>query len=223
MKKIVTGVTLSAAVGLSLVAVATPASAVEAPQNCGELYDLGYSHVPAGHEWYLPKLDRNEDGIGCENAEGLPGLKRLDTPGANTSEGYHDPRDQALPDAAYTYPDCADAYAAGVFNIPAASEDYHDDLDSDQDGVACEYNVEYGVIVEGREQAAAAEIAVLVAAEQSVSEGEDEDDQVAVVPVGAADTGVAPAGDPAAALTLGTLGLAAVAGAAVVARRRVQA
>ncbi|MBB5849494.1 hypothetical protein HDA33_002058 [Micrococcus endophyticus] len=37
MKKIVTGVTLSAAVGLSLVAVATPASAVEAPQNCGEL------------------------------------------------------------------------------------------------------------------------------------------------------------------------------------------
>ena len=51
----------------------------------------------------------------------------------------------------------------------------------------------------------------------------EDDSQVAVVPVGAADTGVAPAADPAAALAMGALGLAGVAGAAVVARRRAQA
>ena len=123
----------------------------------------------------------------------------------------------ALPDAAYTYPDCKDAYAAGVFNIPATHPDYHDDLDSDQDGVGCEYNVEYGVIVEGREQAAAAEIEAIKTG--AVAETEDES-QVSVVPVGAAETGVAPAADPAAAFAVGALGLAGVAGAAVLVRRR---
>ena len=53
-------------------------------------------------------------------------------------------------------------------------------------------------------------------------ETEDES-QVSVVPVGAAETGVAPAADPAAAFAVGALGLAGVAGAAVLVCRRAQA
>lgn len=216
MKKIVTGATLTAALGLSLFAAA-PATAVEAPRDCSDVYEMGFSHVPSGHEWYKPTMDANKDGIGCE---GRQDLERLDKPAVNDSTDYHDPTDQALPDAAYTYPDCKDAYAAGVFNIPATHPDYHDDLDSDQDGVGCEYNVEYGVIVEGREQAAAAEIEAIKTG--AVAETEDES-QVSVVPVGAAETGVAPAADPAAAFAVGALGLVGVSGAAVLARRRAQA
>ena len=43
------------------------------------------------------------------------------------------------------------------------------------------------------------------------------------MPVGAADTGIAPESDPAAALAVGALGLAAVVGAGVATRRRAQA
>ncbi|MCK6057894.1 excalibur calcium-binding domain-containing protein [Micrococcus luteus] len=217
MKKIVTGATLTAALGLSLFAAA-PATAVEAPfANCTAAYEEGYSHIPSTHPRFQPKLDANGDGVGCE---GRQNLERLDKPAVNDSTDYHDPTDQALPDAAYIYPDCKDAYAAGVFNIPATHPDYHDDLDSDQDGVGCEYNVEYGVVVEGREEAAAAEIEAIKTG--AVAETEDES-QVSVVPVGPAETGVAPAADPAAAFAVGALGLAGVAGAAVLVRRRAQA
>ncbi|MBE1539868.1 excalibur calcium-binding domain-containing protein [Micrococcus yunnanensis] len=217
MKKIVTGATLTAALGLSLFAAA-PATAVEAPfANCTAAYEEGYSHIPSTHPRFQPKLDANGDGVGCE---GRQNLERLDKPAVNDSTDYHDPTDQALPDAAYIYPDCKDAYAAGVFNIPATHPDYHDDLDSDQDGVGCEYNVEYGVVVEGREEAAAAEIEAIKTG--AVAETEDES-QVSVVPVGAAETGVAPAADPAAAFAVGALGLVGVAGAAVLVRRRAQA
>ncbi|UTT45591.1 excalibur calcium-binding domain-containing protein [Micrococcus luteus] len=220
MKKIVTGATLTAALGLSLFAAA-PATAVEAPRNCSDVYEMGFYNVPRGHEWYKPKMDGGGDGLACENSDGkYKGLTRLDKPAVNDSTDYHDPTDQALPDAAYTYPDCKDAYAAGVFNIPATHPDYHDDLDSDQDGVGCEYNVEYDVVVEGREQAAAAEIEAIKTG--AVAEAEDES-QVSVVPVGPAETGVAPAADPAAAFAVGALGLAGVAGAAVLVRRRAQA
>lgn len=219
MKKTATGLTLAAALSLTALSAA-PASAETVPQNCGQVYKLGYSHVPKGHEWYQLKMDGGKDGIACENSDGkYTNLKRLDTPGANVSEGYHDPTDQALPDAAYTYPDCKDAYAAGVFNIPSSSEDYHDDLDSDQDGVGCEYNVEYGVIVEGREEAAAEEIAAIKASAVQESESDDEDEQqVTVVPEGTPDTGAE--GTPLAPFAAGALALAAVAGTGVAMRRR---
>ena len=224
MKRTATGLTLAAALSLTAFSAA-PASAETVPQNCTDVYKLGYSHVPESHEWYKPRMDGNPgNGIGCENKGGeYKNLKRLDTPGANVSEGYHDPTDQALPDAAYTYPDCKDAYAAGVFNIPAASDDYHDDLDSDQDGVGCEYNVEYGVIVEGREEAAAEEISAIKAAAVQESESDDEDasddePQVTVVPEGTPDTGAE--GTPLAPFAAGALALAAVAGTGVALRRR---
>lgn len=217
MKKTATGLTLAAALSLTAFSAA-PASAQDAPyENCTQLYNDGFSHIPSSHPQFTEGLDRSvpRDGIGCEK----DGYIRLDTPGANVSEGYHDPRDQALPDAAYTYPDCADAYAAGVFNIPSSSDDYHDDLDSDQDGVGCEYNVEYGVIVEGREEAAAEEIAAIKASAVQESESDDEDEQqVTVVPEGTPATGAE--GTPLAPFAAGALALAAVAGTGVAMRRR---
>lgn len=223
MKKIVTGATLTAALGLSLFAAA-PATAVEAPfANCTAAYEEGYSHIPSTHPRFQPKLDANDDGIGCE---GRQGLERLDggadwAPPVQEESGLPDHVTQPdWIDEQYTYPDCKDAFAAGVYNIPSDSEYYHEDLDADLDGVGCEYNVEYGVIVEGREQAAAAEIEAIKTG--AVVETEDES-QVSVVPVGAAETGVAPAADPAAAFAVGALGLAGVAGAAVLVCRRAQA
>lgn len=164
LKKIITGTTLTAALGLSLFAAA-PATAVEAPfENCTAAYEAGYSNIPSTDARYQPKLDRDGDGIGCDNPDGIPGLIRLDVPAQSVSD---DERDSAV------------------------------EVVSD-DGVE---------VVETEVETAVAE----------------DDSQVAVVPVGAADTGVAPAADPAAALAMGALGLAGVAGAAVVARRRAQA
>ena len=230
MKKIVTGATLTAALGLSLFAAA-PATAVEAPfANCTAAYEEGYSYIPSTHPRFQPKLDRSvpRDGIGCEAPEsaGYYNTQRLDggadwAPPVTEESGLPDHVTQPdWIDEQYTYPDCKDAFAAGVYNIPSDSEYYHEDLDADLDGVGCEYNVEYGVIVEGREQAAAAEIEAIKTG--AAVETEDES-QVSVVPVGAAETGVAPAADPAAAFAVGALGLAGVAGAAMLVRRRAQA
>ncbi|MBF0744812.1 excalibur calcium-binding domain-containing protein [Micrococcus yunnanensis] len=228
MKKIVTGATLTAALGLSLFAAA-PATALDRNgnfQNCDEVYASGLSHISPDHPQYDKGLDNSDDDvIGCENPEsaGYYNTKRwaATTPMPEAESGLPDHVTQPdWIDEQYTYPDCKDAFAAGVYNIPSDSEYYHEDLDADLDGVGCEYNVEYGVIVEGREQAAAAEIEAIKTG--AVAETEDES-QVSVVPVGAAETGVAPAADPAAAFAVGALGLAGVAGAAVLVRRRAQA
>lgn len=226
LKKVITGAALSAALGLSLFAAA-PATALDRNgnyENCDEVYSAGISHITPDHPRYDKGLDNSDDDvIGCENPEnaGYSNTVRWSAP---VADGGSDLPDHVIvPDVIddqFVYPDCKDAFAAGVYNIPADSEYYHEDLDADLDGVGCEYNVEYDVVVEGREQAAAAEIKAIKASGTVVAE---EEPQVTAVPVGAAETGVAPQADPSAALALGALGLAGVAGAAVVARRRIQA
>ena len=231
MKKIATGVTLTAALGLSLFAAA-PATALDRNgnyQNCAEVYAAGESHIGPDHPKYDAGLDskNDEDLIGCENPDGADYSNAEERSGSedsasSTTAGL--PEHVTLPDAVdnqFAYPDCKDAWDAGLYNIEESSEYYHVDLDADLDGVGCEYNVQYGVAVEGREDEAAEEIAAIKASAKE--EGVVEEQQVSQVPAGAVDAGVAPDSDPAAALTVGALGLAAVAGAGVAARRRARA
>ncbi|WP_406727644.1 excalibur calcium-binding domain-containing protein [Streptomyces sp. GD-15H] len=37
-------------------------------KNCTEAYNAGYSHIQAGSEHYGKHLDRDNDGVGCDNA-----------------------------------------------------------------------------------------------------------------------------------------------------------
>lgn len=230
MKKLATGLTLSAALGLSLFAAAPASAALPYYETCQAANDAGYGNFVEGDANFEGRVDKDKNGVVCQK-DGLP---RTDgSAPAPAPSKSQDPRDQALPDAAYTYPDCADAYAAGVYNIPASSKDYHKDIDSDLDGVACEFNVKFGVPMEGREKEGAKEIAAIKAAAvkekiaekkaEPKAEMKSEEKQVAEVPAGAVDAGIAPESDPAAALGVGALGLAVVAGGAVMARRRAQA
>lgn len=228
MKKLATGLTLSAALGLSLFAAA-PASALDRNgnfQNCDEVYAAGLSHIAPDHPKYDKGLDNtDEDLIGCENPENA-GFYHTKRWGSETKSA---PAPSKLPDHVtqpdvvdnkHAYPDCKDVFAAGMSNLKSSSKYYHKDLDADLDGIGCEYNEEFGVIVEGREKAAAQEIAAMKAS--AIKEEKAEEKQVAEVPAGAVDAGIAPESDPAAALGVGALGLAVVAGGAVVARRRAQ-
>ncbi|MEW1965630.1 excalibur calcium-binding domain-containing protein [Micrococcus sp. NPDC078436] len=230
MKKLATGVTLTAALGVSLFAAA-PATAAPSYANCQEVYAANLSHITPDTPGFRKGLDGDGDKVACVNPPKgssthkwtpatKPSAKPVPAPTAS-----HDPRDQAKPDAAYTYADCEDAWAAGKGNIKESSDLYHDDLDSDQDGIGCEIDVASGIKVEGRERAAAEEIAAIKAsaAKEAEPTKEAEEKQVTKVPVGAADTGIAPESDPAAALAVGALGLAAVVGAGVATRRRAQA
>lgn len=63
----------SAAVTVAALALATlPVTTAVAHEgvfkNCTEAYDAGYSHIKAGSEHYGKHLDRDGDGIGCDNA-----------------------------------------------------------------------------------------------------------------------------------------------------------
>lgn len=217
MKKTATGLTLAAALSLTAFSAAPASAEVPLFDTCAEAKAEGYGNFVPGDANYENKRDTNNNDVVCEG-EGLSRTDGAAAP-APAPAASQDPRDQALPDAAYTYPDCEDAYAAGVFNILSSSDDYHDDLDSDQDGVGCEYNVEYGVIVEGREQAAAEEIAAIKASAVQESASDDEDEQqVTVVPEGTPATGAE--GTPLAPFAAGALALAAVAGTGVAMRRR---
>lgn len=68
MKKSLTGLALAATVGVSLFA-ASPAMAVGAYENCTAAAAAGMYNIPIGAPGYGPHLDRDGDGIGCENAD----------------------------------------------------------------------------------------------------------------------------------------------------------
>ncbi|MFG2677574.1 LAETG motif-containing sortase-dependent surface protein [Streptomyces sp. NPDC048392] len=63
-----------AAVAVAALALAAlPAAAAQAHdgahpfENCTEAYDAGYSDIPKGDEHYGAHLDRDKDGVGCDN------------------------------------------------------------------------------------------------------------------------------------------------------------
>lgn len=69
MKKTAAGFALAAVLGLSVVS-ATPAMAVVgAYENCDAAAADGVYNIPVGAPGYGPHLDRDGDGVGCENSE----------------------------------------------------------------------------------------------------------------------------------------------------------
>lgn len=72
MKKRTAGLALAAVTGLSALS-ATPAVAMTTPYaTCGEAEADGVYNIPAGDPRYAPNLDRDGDGIACENPESTP-------------------------------------------------------------------------------------------------------------------------------------------------------
>jgi hypothetical protein len=71
MKKTTAGLAVAAAAGFVALS-ATPAAAVSLPfQNCTEAASVGVYNIPAGTPGYAPRLDRDNDGFGCD-AAGTP-------------------------------------------------------------------------------------------------------------------------------------------------------
>lgn len=68
MKKTTAGLAVAAAAGFVALS-ATPASAVSLPfQNCTEAASVGVYNIPFGTPGYAPRLDRDNDGFGCDEA-----------------------------------------------------------------------------------------------------------------------------------------------------------
>ena len=68
MKKITAGLTFAAVAGLSALS-ATPAMAVTLPfSSCSDAAAVGVYNIPAGTPGYAPKLDRDKDGVACDEA-----------------------------------------------------------------------------------------------------------------------------------------------------------
>ena len=47
-------------------ALAVPSHASVAFKNCTEAYDAGFSNIPEGDSHYAPRLDKDDDGWGCD-------------------------------------------------------------------------------------------------------------------------------------------------------------
>lgn len=72
MKKRTAGLALAAVTGFSVLS-ATPAFAMTAPYpNCAAAAADGVYNIPQGDPRYAPGLDRDNDGIACENPESDP-------------------------------------------------------------------------------------------------------------------------------------------------------
>lgn len=68
MKKTTAGLAVAAAAGFVALS-ATPAAAVSLPfQNCAEAASVGVYNIPIGTPGYAPRLDRDNDGFGCDEA-----------------------------------------------------------------------------------------------------------------------------------------------------------
>ncbi|MBG6217026.1 hypothetical protein IWX75_001480 [Arthrobacter sp. CAN_A6] len=113
----------------------------------------------------------------------------------------------ASPAMAAPFQNCDQAALVGAYNIPIGSPAYNPNSDRDKDGIACE-NGDFGLY---QDVATTTPAPVVTQAPQ-----------VAQMPVGGAATGVAqkPADNTAALALGGGLVLAAVAGGALVVRRR---
>lgn len=228
MKKTIAGSALAAVAVAGLSGFAAAPAHASPFQNCGEAYAAGYHNIPAGHPYYASHLDGGGDGLACENPQnkGYYNTKDLS---ASTPAPKPAPQPKPAPKPApqaSVFPNCMAAFNAGVYNIPQGHKYYHVSLDSDRDGVACEYDVATRTIIEGREAVAAKEIAAKKAAMAKPAPKPapaPASQQVEVMPKGGADTGVpmkAAEDNSGIVAAGGALALAGLAGATVVARRR---
>lgn len=230
MKKTIAGSALAAVAVVGLSGFAAVPAHASPFKNCGEAYAAGYSDIPAGHPYYADDLDGNGDGEACERPEAYGYYNTKSLKGAVSApkpapQPAPKPAPQPAPKAS-EFPNCMAAFNAGVYNIPQGHKYYHVSLDSDRDGVACEYDVATRTIIEGREAVAAKEIAAKKAAMAKPAPKPapaPASQQVEVMPKGGADTGVpmkAAEDNSGIVAAGGALALAGLAGATVVARRR---
>ena len=80
-------------------------------ENCDAARDAGASNIREGEHGYGPHLDRDSDGIACEEQPSM-------------TQGE--------------YENCDAARADGRSDIPATDPEYAEHLDRDKDGIACE-------------------------------------------------------------------------------------
>ncbi|WP_049829482.1 excalibur calcium-binding domain-containing protein [Arthrobacter sp. RIT-PI-e] len=67
MKKSTASITLGAVAGLTLLSASPALAAPIVFQNCTQAANAGVYNIPAGFPGYGTHLDRDLDGIGCEN------------------------------------------------------------------------------------------------------------------------------------------------------------
>ncbi|MDO0932962.1 excalibur calcium-binding domain-containing protein [Streptomyces sp. DG2A-72] len=77
-------------------------------ENCSEAYDNGYSNIKEGDEHYGEHLDRDQDGIGCDNPPA--GFVPAEDTG---TDGAEDAAEQEDTDLAATGGNSATPYIAG--------------------------------------------------------------------------------------------------------------
>ncbi len=96
---------LFAAVALAAVPAAAVAHNGSHPfENCTEAYDNGYSNIPEGDEHYGEHLDRDKDGIGCDQppSDFVPRDESDDDAGAGAGDGGAKEEDDGGTDLAET-------------------------------------------------------------------------------------------------------------------------
>lgn len=193
MKKSISLLAVAAAVGLSAL-TASPANALSF-ENCDAAEAAGYVWINIGEPGYAAHLDGNGDGVACERGPG---------PAAPNPAPEEAPAPVTVVPANAAYDNCAEAAAAGQFNIPIGAPGYGEHLDSDKDGIACERGGESATPAQGTQPVPNSTVT-----------------QIPVMPVGGADTGVAQdTGNGVELLALGGLVVAAAAGTAIVRRRQ---
>lgn len=105
-------------------------AAASAYPNCSAAASAGVFNIPAGAAGYGPHLDRDADGVACENSA------------ANAPAPVEQPVQAAQPvqpaAPSVPYPNCSAARAAGAAPVYAGQPGYGPHLDRDSDGVGCE-------------------------------------------------------------------------------------
>ena len=219
LKKTTATVALAAAVGFSALATTPAMAAPFEYANCTEANADGSYNLQAGDYGYGPHLDGNDkDGIGCEDRSVVGNPKN-----GQVAQQPEAPAVEQPSSIGTAFENCTAAREAGYTNIPSTSPLYGPHLDRDKDGYGCDASgadeiadpqtdgVDGGTGVGGTE-------------DWGQQQWTADDQQVAQMPVGGADTGVAQeSSNGMGALALGGGLLVAAAGVAFMVRRRAQA
>ena len=92
--------------------------------NCADAWAAGAAPLHRGDPGYRAGLDRDDDGIACE--------WKPEQPEQSSSQ------EQSGGSSGTFYKNCAEARAAGAAPIYRGEPGYHEKLDRDNDGIACE-------------------------------------------------------------------------------------
>ena len=110
-------------------------AAASAYPNCSAAASAGAFNIPAGAPGYGPHLDRDGDGVACENS-----AANAPAPPAPVEQPAQpvQPVQPAQPAPSVPYPNCSAARAAGAAPVYVGQPGYGPHLDRDSDGIGCE-------------------------------------------------------------------------------------